>query len=502
MKPHNIFYFLLICLIFIWLFLSPGCIKQESPQKIPQKNKIIKTPIFQKTAGNNLQRTGLSPYYPPTNVPGRAWGFQNTSQIITPLLSDSLRLYSGDIEGRLFCLWKKKGEINWSISSSGLFTARPLLYKDLLISANSTGRLYVIRRDIGQILWQKDFNAPILSSPMVVNQLLYLSSLNCVLYAMDLEKGDIQWTARAKSALSASPASDGENIYICDDSGIQSAYLASTGERLWKNELKLPFPYTNCLLAESLICTFPDGNIFSLDKNNGGILWKKKIDQSLAASPLYYQDKLYFITHSGFLFCLDSHNSKLIFKRQFRIVPSSNLILAPPLLLCAAGKNGLLAFSLDTGKLLWQYQSKGALSAEPYLYKGKIYIGCQNGEIACLSEDYPYWSEDDILHLNQDTPKIKTGEKKELSLNSHQPVSFLFQALKNGPHRILVNSNQPVLIQALDISGQEIANNLSNNLFSKHLSINLQQKRSYILTLSPASYYQENMPVTIQVLEE
>ena len=93
----------------------------------------------------------------PAKQQGGRWRFSpegaDSSIVSSPAVGNS-RLYTGDLDGRLFALDPLTGSEVWATEVDGGVYASPIIAGDVLLVATQQGRVYALDKESGTIIWE------------------------------------------------------------------------------------------------------------------------------------------------------------------------------------------------------------------------------------------------------------------------------------------------------------------------------------------------------------
>ena len=125
------------------------------------------------------------------------------------------------------------------------------------------------------------------------------------------------------------------------------------------------------------------GELIALDSSNGKKLWSFRSTSSIESPPLIYGNDIFFSSMDGYIFSLNIQHRTLNwkFKAEKQIVGSANFYINQEKKILVAGSydNNLYAIDINTGKVIWNYQTDNYVNGTPTIYKDKvIFGGCDN----------------------------------------------------------------------------------------------------------------------------
>jgi len=236
------------------------------------------------------------------------------------------------------------------------------------------GVLHVFDRRYWKSLWSKDLGDPIYSSPAVTDENVLVGTKGGILKAFNRKNGEEAWVFKAEDQIRSTPVVHGNRVYLTSFDRNLYALDAASGQKIWTFE------------AEEILEAPPtvgrDGTLFLVDKwrylyaveaSEGKLLWKARVGGSTSRPVQYGEDILVATT------------DKLV--RRLRITDGSEISLyrtkgtlaAPPVVedgkLYLCSKDGFLwVFDLDSGQLLWRFQTGGPILTSPLIAGKHVFV--------------------------------------------------------------------------------------------------------------------------------
>lgn len=141
------------------------------------------------------------------------------------------------------------------------------------------------------------------------------------------------------------------------------------------------------------------GQVYALDKNLGQLLWTYQSGGPIFSNLTRSEDELYFQSDDGYAYKISAPNGQVKWKvlinstpanRQFHFADngwnyrSSSLILKDDMLFIGSANGKLFALDEQTGKTVWQYDAKSAITASPSVSNKKVVFATLDGKIHTL----------------------------------------------------------------------------------------------------------------------
>ncbi len=222
------------------------------------------------------------------------WTFDASSEINSDIeVGRGLVLFSS-LEGTVYALDHKTGEVAWSIETGegGRKQPKPVVVEDRVLLASNA--LYCVDVRTGQEIWTIENTAERWAQPVVCGDRVIGSSDG--LYCIDLITGAIVWKKESKKE-SENPLVSNNRVYVSTGTGIECLNL--DGEPLWIFELP-GIDFGKAAADESTI-VFPTvaGTVVALDVLTGEEEWRYEVSDEITCPPLLLGDFLVIGTYSG-----------------------------------------------------------------------------------------------------------------------------------------------------------------------------------------------------------
>ncbi len=218
------------------------------------------------------------------------WTFDALSEINSDIeVGRGLVLFS-TLEGTVFALDHKTGEVAWSIETGeGIRKQpKPVVAEDRVLLASTA--LYCVDVKTGQEVWTIENTEERWAQPVVCGDRIIGSS--DALYCIDLISGSIVWKKESEN-----PLVSNSRVYVNTGSGIECLNL--DGEPLWTFEIS-GVDFGKAAADESTI-VFPTvtGIVVALNVLTGEEEWRYEVSDEITCPLLLLNDFLVIGTYSG-----------------------------------------------------------------------------------------------------------------------------------------------------------------------------------------------------------
>jgi outer membrane protein assembly factor BamB len=281
---------------------------------------------------------------------------QGNGPYSAPLVAGG-RLFTTGVAGRLQCLDKKTGAVQWThelvsdLRGSRLmygYASSPIAYRDLVIvPVGGPGRgLMAFRQADGGVAWSKTDPGNVYSSPLLIDvsgleQMVAL--LDGALLGVNPLNGDLQWQVPFKAdysiAVSTPVWGDGNILFVSAEynAGAKVIKLERDGQQtraieLWSSN-RLRLHHGNAMLVDGVFYFSSGGKgsqaiLSAVDAQSGRIYWQQRSIQK--ATFVWADQKLITLDEDGNL--MIAHPSREGFRISATAPLLSRLSWSPPAL--------------------------------------------------------------------------------------------------------------------------------------------------------------------------
>jgi outer membrane protein assembly factor BamB len=265
------------------------------------------------------------------------------------------------------------------------------------------------------LAWSYCTRAPIFSSPIVSDGVVYVASNDGTLSALNIQNGDRLWQRTTKSAFFSTPIVQGSTVYAATVDGTFYAIDTPSGAVRWQQEISPQGAkiWSSPIVAGGLVIfgtasqlsedpKLP-GQLVALDATTGKIRWRDYIEPGGApgggvwSSPAVEGDTVYVATGDpdDGVQAFSLHDGHLLWhwRSVVRDVADTDIGGGPTLYrdaqnrLCVAvgGKDGKV-YSLDaaTGRVLWSTTVGAQVYSSPAFANGALYVVGVRGQSATV----------------------------------------------------------------------------------------------------------------------
>ena len=297
------------------------------------------------------------------------------------------------------------GAALWTSTGTAAFDTSPAISGDALYVGADDAYLYKISLKDGSVLWKQNLGTEVRSSPVVANGRVFAGTNDGHVFALDPLAGAVVWSFQAGAAVSTPIAVDGRGylLFCAGDSKLYDID-GSTGHQKWQLHFSADPTGSPPAYANDTVYVGAGQKMYALNPRTGYTKWQTQLAQGVA-SPAAVGDGCEFVaTDDNQIVCLNSEGGQV-----WAAAIGSRSITAPLVIgktLIVSTEHGvLLAYSADTGTLLWDYvlQSPGNVQASGIYADNTLYALGTDGGLAAFQAKTP----------DREGPEITTVSPKE-----------------------------------------------------------------------------------------
>ena len=248
------------------------------------------------------------------------WSKTILSLPVSTPISDGKLVYLTTNDNKTYALDASNGKLVWVSTGinkpTAIFgSAKPLLYKNMLLVSYSSGEIYALNRETGESLWSQDLNInkagdsdfylnDIDATPIIKNDVIYSIGNGGLMMAISTKNGGYLWKKEIAGITDFWLA--GEFLYVINHDDKLLAIQRSNGAIKWilqlpnfraekKPETKIIYSGV-VMVGDKLIIADSRGRLLVASPADGKIEQTFKIDQRIYHAPMVVDGKIYLHT--------------------------------------------------------------------------------------------------------------------------------------------------------------------------------------------------------------
>jgi len=239
------------------------------PDRTPKASEPAPAPAPAPAAGKKKKKRGkkaAEPAPPPPaepkkpKVPDDVADFSYSS----PTLHNGV-IYLGNLDGRLYALDAKTGEMQWYFKTDGPVTSTPKVEGDFVFFGSNDGNLYCVDLRTLRMRWKVTTKDWVNSSPTIIDGMVYIGSNDRHIYAVDAVTGEVQWSYQTVGPAIAIPAIYQNLVFAAGGSGDGAIYAlqSADGTLFWRYETGGKIQSDPVIVGDRMYVTSTDRQLYA-----------------------------------------------------------------------------------------------------------------------------------------------------------------------------------------------------------------------------------------------
>ncbi len=306
-------------------------------------------------------------------------------------------VYAPALEGYLYCLDRKTGDIIWkyrSIESADPdefapgFKAAPLIVAGLVIIGDEDGYLHVISQETGKREWQFETGAEIAGGVAFWNNRLILASHDSFLYCLSLS-GEELWRFETRDRINCSPAIVDHFTFVAGCDSQLRVIDVEQGQETLAVDLKDYLIASPAIVGDHLYVGSHGGVVTALNWRTGDVDWRYEGQRQLSirASAAATDDLILVGSHDKLMHAIDrrSGEARWTFPTQARIECSAAAVDSR--VFFGSGDGNLYGLALEDGREVWKYNAGHPVNGGMAIGEQCMVAGedASNGRLLCFA---------------------------------------------------------------------------------------------------------------------
>ena len=204
-------------------------------------------------------------------------------------------VYAGDEDGFLHALDRTSGEKKWQYETGAEIAGGVSAWKDRLILASHDSWLYCLFKN-GKEDWKFATNDRINCSPAIVDHFTFVSGCDSALRVIDIEAGEQVLEVDMADYLIASPAIVDDMLYVGSHGGDVTATNWKTGEIVWRYSAQRQLSIRASAVATDklILVGGHDKLMHAIDRQTGAGVWTFPTKARIECSAAVVDDRIFF----------------------------------------------------------------------------------------------------------------------------------------------------------------------------------------------------------------
>ncbi len=335
----------------------------------------------------DLARTGKAAGELPEK-PQRLWRFKMKGAVEAEAAISTGTVYVGSARGQFCALDLATGQPRWRQEFDTGFDAAPCVVKDRVFLMDTAGTLRCLNALNGQTLWTTETASENHSSPAWVEGKLLVGSYNQNLFCLDAENGKTLWKFTTGGPVHCAPMIAGGRAHVAGCDSTLHAIEIATGKEAWAVEMASYSAANAAAFGEGVYVGHYGGAVLASDLKDGHALWTFTPPQNdqvpFHAACAVPDDLVVAASRDKNVYGLERASGKLLW--QF---PTKGEIDAAPVIVgtrvfVASRDGNLYGLDLKSGAKFWVYESGSSFKAAPAVVAPKLVVGDVDGFVYCF----------------------------------------------------------------------------------------------------------------------
>lgn len=319
---------------------------------------------------------------------------------IIPVLFENV-LYTADVKGRVFAVDAETGKKLWKTDTDFSFSGAVGVANGLIVAGTPDGEVVVMSSDNGEVLWHAEVSSEIVAPPSTNGSIVVAQTIDAKVFTFDAKSGELIWsydhTAPVLSLRgTASPIVTSTQVICAFDNGQVVSFSALDGSRAWEARAAQPKGKTDLerivdidgtpVLDGGLIFVSSyQGNILALNRGQGREIWKK--NASSFHAPAVASGRVYVSTDRSRVVALNSANGDILWSNEQMLNREVN---APAVfgdyVAVIDNEDYLHLLNKDDGSYVHRFKPKGeGFSAPMIVENSRLYILSNDGTLSAYA---------------------------------------------------------------------------------------------------------------------
>ncbi len=188
------------------------------------------------------------------------------------------RLYATTLNGKLVCLKKNSGQVDWTFEVPGkvrtkILRSSPASDGSSIVFGSDCGNVYAVNARDGKLRWSASARESIVASPSVAGGKIFVGSLDSTFYCFDAATGKQVWTRSLGTKIFGSQAVGGDRVIVGCAGRLLYCLAADDGRVLWSFETSGVINAAPLISGEIVYAGCLGKTLYALDARSGTLLW-------------------------------------------------------------------------------------------------------------------------------------------------------------------------------------------------------------------------------------
>jgi outer membrane protein assembly factor BamB len=223
------------------------------------------------------------------------------------------RVYTGNADGRFFCLNRQTGDVIWTFDTDGQITAAPNFDGDNVLIASQDSVLYCLDKD-GKKVWDFRIEGPIYGGVAIADGKTFLAGCDSMMHVLDVKTGKEMGSVDLQGQSGSSAAVFGEHLYVGTMSNQVLSVNLKTLKIQWAFEApkrKQGFFGSAAVTDDLVVIGSRDEKVWGIDRKTGKARWDFLTDHKVDGSPVIVGERIFVGSFDKHFYVLDKKGQRV-----------------------------------------------------------------------------------------------------------------------------------------------------------------------------------------------
>lgn len=340
----------------------------------------------------SMQGTGANVFALDAKTGKTIWSFDTKGAVAIPPTVGAAQLFvasDADDVHYMRALNAQTGALVWEYTRNQppeCMCSYPSTLADGLLMAQTDGHSLFAFQPQGGVpsrrVWSFAGNGALLTNPVMTDGVVVAGSADRNVYGLDAKTGKILWQQTTGYAFTADPVVADGVVIIGDQGGNMDGFALKTGKILWSTTANGAIDNKAVIAGTTAFLASEDHNIYALNIQNGQVIWQYTMDDYASFPLTIAGDEVVVDNRAGQLMALDARHGARLWQTDLQGTPFSAPLLWPAhhAVVLKVNDHEVSAYNLESGKALWQYQTKAVVTV-PVISAGDVAVATSQGAV-------------------------------------------------------------------------------------------------------------------------
>ena len=232
-------------------------------------------------------------------------------------------------------------------------------------------------------IWTFECEDEIRGTPVCDGNSVYIGSYDFNMYSVDITNGSLNWKFPTRGNIACKPVLRGGSIIFGSGDRYLYSLFTDMGKNNWQFETEGAI-YSSPIISESqIIFGCDDGYLRSVSVNNKLELWKIDLEYPIRSSPDYIEEYIYIGCDSGEFVCINN-SGKIIWRFRTKRAITSKPLISDGVVYITSHDGTVYALDAKSGWSIWRFRMDKGSASSPIKEGERLYFGSADGNIYCI----------------------------------------------------------------------------------------------------------------------